>query len=563
MTETKRWLDAYPPDVPIELAIKNRPAYQLFEDSAQSFPNRPCLNFLGKKQTYAEVQEQIDRFAAALQQQGFQKGERLGICLPNCPYFIVAYFGALKAGLTVVNFNPLYTEEELLFQAKDSGVSVMVTLNVQSVYPKVEALLEKTDIRQIIVCDLAEALPTFKGILLNLFKRSQLAKVAFDNRRVRFSDMLAEEKPVTPISIDPQKDIAVLQYTGGTTGVPKGAVLTHANVMANAEQVRLWLGETPPEGDKFLAVLPFFHVFAMTAVMNLGLITGSEIILIPRFDLKTVLKTIHKLRPTIFPGVPTLFAAINNDESVGRYNLSSIRYCISGGAALPEAVQKAFVERTGCALVEGYGLTESSPVAACNPCHTLGKVGSIGIPLPGTAIEIRDLDDVTKEVPLGERGEIVIKGPQVMLGYWQKPEETAHVLVDGWLRTGDVGYMDEDGYTFLTDRLKEIIITNGYNVYPRIIEEAFYKHPSVSEVVVIGIDDAHKGEVPKAFVTLKESEDAVTEQELLAFVKKHLNPIERPAVVEFRKTLPKTLIGKLSKKELLAEEATKAQNAHK
>ncbi len=375
-----------------------------------------------------------------------------------------------------------------------------------------------------------------------------------------YKDLLGGAHGLRPVQIDPLEDVAVLQYTGGTTGVPKGAMLTHANLAANRRQVVAWGQDLKMGQERMLGVLPFFHVFAMSVVMNCAVGVAGEMILLPRFDLQEVLRTIEKTRPTLFPAVPTIFNAIENFEGVDRFDLSSIKLCISGGAPLPVEVKQAFEERTGCKVVEGYGLSESAPVATCNPPYGVNKAGSIGMPFPATEVALRDLEDPARPAAPGEKGEICVKGPQVMKGYWRRPEETAAVLDDGWLHTGDVGTMDEDGYVFLVDRLKDVILCGGYNVYPRAIEEACYQHEAVEEVTVIAVDDAYRGQAPKAFVKLREGVNLST-ADLRAFLAERLSPIELPREIEFRDALPKTMIGKLSKKELIEEERAKLTKA--
>ena len=555
-TDSDKWTRHNPPPHPTV-----RPVHLIFDESAARWPERPCLDFMGKISSYAEVAEMINKVAKGFQNLGVKKGGRIGLCLPNCPYHVISYFAAMKIGATVVNFNPLYTQEEIRNQIIDGGVIVMVTLNLKSIYPKVEAALDGTSLRTIIVGSLSDALPPVKELLFNILKRSQISKISADIRIIPFEKLTSQGGHPEPVHIDAVTDIALLQFTGGTTGIPKGAMLTHANLTANVEQVKLWMGDVDPNGERFLCVIPFFHVFAMTAAMNLGIATGAELILLPRFELGDVLKTINAKRPTMFPAVPTIFGAINNFRYLDLYDLSSIRFCISGGASLPESVKTNFEKLTGCVVVEGYGLSEASPVISCNPPDAENKNFSIGLPLPWTKVEVRDLNKPNKLVVPGERGQLVVKGPQVMVGYLNNAEATSKTLRDGWLFTGDVGHVDEDGYLFLTDRLKDVIFCSGFNVYPRVIEEALYLHPDVDEVTVIGIPDDYRGETPKAFIKLKVGAK-VSEREILSFAEQHLNPIERPTLIEFRDELPKTRTGKLSKKELISEHRSKKENPH-
>jgi len=538
-----------------------KPVTHVLEDMALAHPDLPCLDFLDATLTYDEVLQAVRHAARGLQDLGVGKGMRVGLCLPNTPYYVIGYFAILMTGATVVNFNPLYTTDEIHAQIIDSGVEVMFTLDLKTIYTKVAAGRHSTALRTIIVCSLADALPPIKSLLFNLFKRAQIATPSTDLAHVPYDLLVADQGPPDPVDIDVKHDIAVIQYTGGTTGTPKGAMLTHANITANAEQVRLWLGDSTPGTDRILATIPFFHVFAMTAAMNLGLSIGAELILLPRYDLQQVLKTIATKRPTLFPAVPTIYAAVSQAENVGDYDLSSLRYCISGGAALPSETKTAFERISQSLLVEGYGLTEASPVVACNPPQGLNKSGSIGLPLPDTEVKICALEEAHKIMPPGEHGEVFVRGPQVMAGYWNNTEETNNVLQDGWLRTGDVGYRDADGYIFITDRLKDMINCSGFKVYPRMVENALYRHPAVQEAVVIGIFDPTRGEAPKAFVTLKPGLE-ISEEQLMAFAREHLNPIERPVALEIRSELPKTLIGKLSKKELRQEHNDKRDIHH-
>ena len=394
-----------------------------------------------------------------------------------------------------------------------------------------------------------------KSLLFLLAKGGDLARwPRNDDLHVGYAALIADRAPPDLPAVDPQ-DVAVIQYTGGTTGQPKGATLTHANLTANCAQVLHHVGET--KGDqRIVGVLPLFHVFALTSVLNYGVATGAELVLLPRFELADTLKTIRTRRATNFPAVPTIYNAVNHAPEKVRGDLGSLQYCISGGAPLPVEVKAKFEQLTGCKVVEGYGLSETSPVVTTNPLDRPGKPGSVGVLMVGTTVEIRDAEDSAKRLAQGEKGEICVRGPQVMRGYWNRPKETDDVFIDGALRTGDVGYLDEDGYLFLVDRKKDLILAGGYNIYPRVIEEALYEHPAVKETTVIGVPDKYRGEAPKAFVVLKEGETA-TPQELKDFLADHLNKIEMPREIEIRAELPKTLIGKLSKKELVAEEAQK------
>jgi long-chain acyl-CoA synthetase len=537
--------------------LYGHPVFDLADEAAKRFADRPAIDFLGKHWTYRELGELIDRAALGFQHLGVQAGVRVGLCLPNTPYYVICYYAILKAGGTVVNYNPLYVERELEHQVKDSGTTIMVTLDLKQIYPKVASLLKGAGLKQVIVCSMASILPSVKSLLFAVLKRSEMADIPDDLRHVPFARLIDNSGAVEPAVVNPQQDVAVLQYTGGTTGVPKGAMLTHANLTANTHQMGMVFPSARPGEERMMAVLPFFHVFAMTVAMNFAVAYGAEMILVPRFELDQVLKLIAKRKPTLFPGVPTLYTALNSAAAKGGHDLSSIRLCISGGAPLPVEVKAQFERLTGCSLVEGYGLSEASPVVTCNPPGGKIKAGSIGLPVPGTTVEVRSHVDPGLLLPQGEHGEICVRGPQVMAGYWGRPEETAEVLQDGILRTGDIGYVDPEGYIFLVDRIKDVILCGGYNVYPRVIEEALYQHPAVAEVVVIGIPDDYRGQAPKAFVRLRDDAEA-TPEELKTFLTSQISRIELPKAIEIRDELPKTMVGKLSKKELVAEEAAKA-----
>ncbi|QCO01522.1 long-chain-fatty-acid--CoA ligase [Azospirillum argentinense] len=551
-TPAHPWLTHYPEGIAWDQPIAVTPLAELFEEAARRYADRPCLDFLGRRYRYAEVLGLVNRAAKGFAAMGVRPGVRVGLCLPNTPTYVIAYFAILKAGGTVVNYNPLYVERELEHQIEDSGTEIMVTLDLKQIYPRIEAMLDRTRLKTVVVCRMASILPPVKSVLFRVLKRSELASIPQDGRHVDFDALLANDGVMPPVRLDPRRDVAVLQYTGGTTGVPKGAMLTHANLVANARQVQAWFPGMALGEERMLAVLPFFHVFAMTVILNMGLAAGAELVMLPRFDTLQVLKTIARRKPTLLPGVPTMYKALLGHPDVARYPMRSIRYCISGGAPLPMELKRQFEEATGCVLVEGYGLSEASPVCACNPLTGVNKEGSIGLPLPGIMVQIRALDDPDRVLPPGEKGQVVLSGPNVMAGYWNKDEESRRTIVGGWLFTGDVGVMDEDGYVFLLDRLKDLILCGGYNVYPRVIEEAIYQHPDVVAVCVIGIPDDYRGQSPKAFVQLRPGA-SLTAERLKDFLRDKISRIEMPRQIEFRAELPKTAVGKLSKKELIAE----------
>ncbi len=549
------WIANYPAGLDWDRELTGRPLSALLDDAVSKHADRPCTNFLGRRLTYAEIGETVERAACGLAQHGVGPGTKVGLLLPNSPTYVVFYYAILKTGATVVNFNPLYSVEELDFQTRDSGTSIMVTLDLTALFPKVEALLERGSLKTGVICSFSALLPAHKSILFRVLKSREIADIAGSPAAPALlleADLLANDGKYARARIDAENDVAVLQYTGGTTGTPKGAMLTHANLSINIEQVRLWATNIEDGRERIMGILPFFHVFAMTSVLNLGIAMGSELILMPKFDLVAALKLIDRTKPTILPGVPTLYNAIMNHAQLDKFDLSSLKFCISGGAALPIEIKRGFEAVSPCKLVEGYGLSETAPVATCNPVDGPVREGSIGIPVPQTVISIRDIDDPEKELALGENGEICITGPQVMKGYWNKPEETRDTFVGDFFRTGDVGHMDECGFTYIVDRLKDLIICSGFNIYPRRIEEAIYEHPAVEEVTVVGIPDAYRGEAPKAFIKLCSGQSA-TAKEILAFLKPKISKLEMPSEIEFRDELPKTMIGKLSKKELRAE----------
>jgi long-chain acyl-CoA synthetase len=546
------WEASYPDGIDWHAEIDPRPLTTLLDDAAADFPNNVCINFRGKTFKYREVAAQVDRAAKGFRALGVRRGVNVALLLPNSPYAVIGYYGVLKAGGTVVNINPLYSPEEIARHVADSNTCILVTLDIKALYRKVEDLPAANQrLEKIVVCSLAGALPLGERALFSVFRRGDVATIPDDDRHIRFEKLIDNDGRFDSPAIDPHNDTAVLQFTGGTTGVSKAARLTHANLYANAEQVAMWAPEIERGEERILGVLPLFHAFGMTAIMNVGFKIAAQLILLPHFKTAEVLQAIDRNRPTIFIGVPTMYSAINSSEGLQNYDLTSLEMCISGGASLPAEVRRRFEELTGCTLLEGYGLSETSPVSAVNPLRGVRKNGSVGLPLPGTVIDIVSLDDPEHAMPPGEPGEICISGPQVMAGYANRAQENAQAFRGGHFHTGDVGYLDTDGYLFIIDRLKEMIISGGFNIYPRNIEEVIHRHPAVEEVAVCGVPNDHRGEIPKAFIKLRDGRN-LTVNDLQSFLADKLAPFEIPQEIEFRDSLPKTLIGKISKKDLVS-----------
>ena len=551
------WIASYPDGISWETDLDLRPVHEQVLAACAKNPSAVALDFLGGTTTFGDLAKKIVAFAGALQKQfGITKGSRVALMLPNTPFYPIAYYGVLRAGGTVVNCNPLYTVHELGHITANAGADLMITLDLQQIYEKAEALVEAGHVKSLVVCHFPDALPLVKKVLFSVVKRKDLAKLGASRVRGQvtlFDDMIARNDMPSAVVIDPHKDIAVQQYTGGTTGIPKGALLTHANIAANMSQIDKWGCGLFYPPSKVIAVLPFFHIFAMTVCMNVPLCNGTPVIMLPRFEMKALLGIFARTKANILPAVPTLLNAIARADHVTGEQIASLEVAVSGGAALPDEVRSAFSKKSKALLAEGYGLTEASPVVCCAALRVPSKPMSIGLPLPGTDIRFVDID-TGKPVGIGENGELQVKGAQVMAGYYNNPEASAEAFMDGWLRTGDVGHMDEDGYVFLVDRIKDLIICSGFNVYPRTIEEAIMHHPAVEEVNVIGVPDEYRGEAPVAFVKLKAGQ-SLTESELKTHISERLNKIEMPKEIIFKDALPKTLIGKLSKKELRTEYA--------
>jgi long-chain acyl-CoA synthetase len=556
MTE-RMWLKSYDPGIPADIEVPDEALQAALSAAAAKYPERTAIRFYGRAISYRELDALTTRFANALISLGVQKGDRVALLMPNCPQMVLAYYGGLRAGAVMVPTSPLYVESELEHQLADADASVVVCLSalfgqVKAVRPRLPAL------RHVIVTNIKDFFPTRLRLLFTISKerkdghRVSLPSDGTTHWLTPLLDRARTSDPGVAVAAD---DLALLQYTGGTTGVAKGAMLTHRNLVANTLQVRAWFANlaNPDGSDIVLGVLPLFHIYAMTTVMNFSIRSGGTMVLQPRFVLDDVLKAIHRERPQLLPGVPTMYTAINHALELSRYNLRSLKGAISGAAALPLEVQKQFEELTGARIVEGYGLTEASPCTHCSPLGGERRPGSIGIPLPSTDAAIFDQETGTRRLGPGETGELAVRGPQVMRGYWKRPDETAQVLRDGWLFTGDVACFDEDGYFSIVDRKKDMIISGGMNVYPRDVEEPLYQHPKVKEVVAVGIPDERWGEAVKVYIVLRDGTSA-TAQEIIDYCYTRMARYKVPKFVEFRRELPKSLVGKILRRRLLEEE---------
>jgi long-chain acyl-CoA synthetase len=550
------WRKFYEAGIPAELSYPDTTLGVVLAQTASTFPDQTSLLFYGRKISYAELDGLANRFAHALSRLGVRKGDRVALMLPNIPQMVIAYYGTLRTGAIAVATNPLYHDHELEVQLKDSGAETLVAVDL--FYPVVSHVLPKTNVKHLILCGIKDFLPFPLNWLYPLKARmeKQWTNVKREAPIYDFMDIIKPES-ATPVDITvTADDVALLQYTGGTTGIPKGAMLTHRNMVVNAMQSKAWFTHLKEGGDIILAVIPFFHVYGMTIAMNLGVLIGAELILLPKFHTKEVLQLINKHRPTIFPGIQAMYLAIGNYPEVRKYDLTSIEAALSGAGPLMHEVQERFEHLTQARIVEGYGLSEASPVTHANPIFGRRKSGSIGLPWPDTEALIVDIETGTRVMPVGESGELVIKGPQVMKGYWNKSQETARALRGGWLHTGDIARMDEEGYFFIVDRIKDMIKTVGENVYPREVEEVLYMHPKVKEAVVVGLPQEFLGERIKAYIVLKDQETA-TAEEIIRFCKEQLSKFKVPKEIEFREQLPKTLVGKVLRRVLRDEELKK------
>lgn len=559
------WTKSYPAGVRWDAAVVATPVQQILDEAVAKWPDRPAIDFMDRKITYRELGDLIARAANGLQALGVCPGMHVGLYLPNTPHTVIAFFAVLKAGGVVVNYSPLDAEQVLAHKIEDSETDFIITLDHPTLYPQMERLLARTRLRALIIGTISEMSGAPAVVQAAMEKAKQVVAFSEDDRHLPFAKLLANDGSFVPHEVrDPASTIAVLQYTGGTTGLAKGAMLTHANLTIACQQYLM-----PTQGaqrlftegeERTLIVLPLFHIYALTGNMLFCISIGCELILHLRFDLQEVVEEIARKRVTVFMGVPTMFQAMLAHSGPKPLDLSSIKYCASGGAPLPVELITAFRDKYGCVLSEGWGMTETSPAGTYNPIDRPPKPGSCGIPLPGVKLKIIDCNDQGADLPLGSRGELCISGPNVMLGYWKNEAATIDSRTqDGSFRTGDIAYMDEDGYVFIVDRLKDMLLCGGYNVYPRNIEEAIYQHPSIKEVSVIGIADPYRGQSPKAFVALKDGAARISLDEMKAFLKARLGKYEMISELEIRDALPKTPVGKLSKKELVEEEAGKRQ----
>ncbi len=550
----KPWLKFYDAGVPQTISYPQMPLYRLLDDAAEKNPQALCCHFFGRWFTYRTIKEWSDRIAAHLLEAGFQPGEHIALLMPNSPQFILAYYAALKAGMVVVALNPLSSARELEYQLDHSEAVACITIPM--FLGKVLELLPRTQVKKVYYARLADFMSFPIGLLMRFRERSPL-RAALNQGGTHAADFKTLLRPPVPQGfrphpVDAQK-MAVLIYSGGTTGIAKGIMLSHFNLVANAHQIVAW-GQLNAQ-VRILAVLPFFHGYGMSVTMNAILLAGGQIILMPRFDARQVVRTIQKHQPNFFTGVPTMFVAFSNLPDIQKYDLSSLQGIFVGAAPLTKAIKENFEAKTGGRMIEGYGLTEAVTAIMANPYLGVHKVGSIGIPFPDVEAKIVSLED-ERDLPPGEQGEIVLRSPTNMLGYFKNPQETRQTLRDGWLFTGDIGYMDEDGYFYITDRKKDLIIVGGFNVFPREIDELIYQHPKVKEGICVGIPDAYKGERIKVFIVLKEGEQA-SEEEFIHYFRQHLTPYKVPSEVEFRQELPKSMIGKILRRALREEELKK------
>jgi long-chain acyl-CoA synthetase len=555
------WTKHYDDGVPAELTLEDHTVVDYLDDAVRKWPDRPAVTLKGKTLTYRQLGEEVDRFATGLAKLGVGKDSRVALWMPNVPPMMIAYFATLRLGAQVVNTNPLYVEREIEHQFNDAGVTVVVTLDFLW-WNKLRGIMDRTGVEHVVVTSIPDYLPFPLNLLapLKLKKTGQYVKVPKEDNVHFFKEMVKGNEPAPPKADVSPDDLAVLQYTGGTTGLSKGAMLTHRNLSANLQQGgAVFTGAVPGE-EVFLACLPYFHVFGMTACMLIPVMMGAHVVLVPNpRDIDDQVKSIARYRVTMYPSLPALFGAINNHPKADSMDLSSVKYCFSGSAPLPVEVLQRFEELTGSKITEGFGLTESSPITHANPLDGLRKVGSVGVPVPNTDMKVVDVETGEQELGLNQEGELCIKGPQIMAGYWNRPEETAKTLRDGWLYTGDLARIDDDGFTFIVGRKKDMIVASGYNIYPDEVDQVLFSHPAVLEAATIGVPDEKRGETVKSFVVLKPDASA-TEDEIMEFCRRELAPYKVPRSVEFIDELPKSSALKILRRELRDREMSRSRS---
>jgi len=572
--EDRPWLASYPQGVPQTLApYPEKSLFSLLADAVARHPHAPAVAFwlpgapMGKTLSYSQLMKQVDQFSRVLTSLGVQRGDRVGLVLPNCPQYVIAYYATLRIGAIVVGNNPLYTRRELSHQLKDAGIEVCITLD--QLYPKVAEVQDEAGLREVLVSKVTDYTPFPLNLLVPLKLKKEARRHGEPwppvppGAKVRWwKELMAGSYPSAPVAdVDAKNDLAGLIYTGGTTGLSKGAMLTHHNLVSNVMQGAAWFPDLQDGQEGVMCIIPFFHSYGMTVAMNLGIYKAAKLVLMPRFELEPTLKVIQKENPTLFPGVPRLYIAINEGKETPKYDLTSIRACLSGAAPLPVAVAEKFERITGAKVVEGYGLTETSPITHANPLDGRARPGSIGLPIPDTDCRVVELEDWTREVDPGHEGELIISGPQIMKGYFNRPDETARMIKEDekgtrWLLSGDIARMDEDGFFSVVDRKKDLILVSGFNVYPTDVEQAIYRHPKVQKVCVAGVSDETTGEAVKAYIVLREGEQA-TPEEIIEWLRREesgLTGYKVPKQIEFRDSLPETLVGKVLRRVLQQEE---------
>lgn len=552
------WLDSYDPEVQVNLDYEKIPLFKFLDRAAHKWPKRQAIVFKNWKINYANLKKQTEIFAANLRAAGVRKGDRVAMMLPNLPQTIIAFWGVLRCGAVGVMTNPLYMETEIVHQFNDAGIKCCITLDL--LWPKIEKLRDTIPVEKFFVTSIGDGLkfPLNTLYKLQAMKNKTSPKINYDGKHVfPYKDLLKGREQFTESRVDPE-DPALLQYTGGTTGVAKGCILTHFNIGANLQQCQAMMHTLGQKQEVFLGVLPYFHIYGLTTCLTWPASMGATLAPFPRYVPLDVLKGIHKLKPTVFPGAPSVYISLLQQKDIDKYDLSSIKCCVSGSAPIPIEYIEQFDKRAGATIAEGYGLTEASPVTHMNPVEGRRVNGSIGLPFPDTEAKIVDMEVGGDPLPVGARGELVVRGPQVMKGYYNRPDATADVLRNGWLYTGDIAYMDDDGYFYIVDRKKDLIISGGYNIYPREIDEVLHAHPKIEEAVSVGIPHASRGEIIKAYVVTKGGEQ-LERSEVIAYCREKLANYKVPRKVEFRDSLPKTMVGKVLRRSLREEEINKLE----